>query len=66
MMITVHSFCFIGLKHDIDDHDVRKEATNILDTLGHLPPAIDQAGAYIRDKSIPSREIVENYRSRQC
>ena len=50
---------------DINDHEIRTEATKILDILGYLPLAIDQAGAYIRDRGLPLRDFVENYKSRK-
>ena len=53
-------------QHDIKDQNVRIEAVKILAILGHLPLAIDQAGAYIRDKGLRLQDFVENYRSRKA
>lgn len=52
-------------QHDINDGKIRGDAIKILHALGDLPLAIDQAGAYIRDRKIPLQEFVENYRSRK-
>lgn len=52
-------------QYDINDHNIQTEALKILNILGHLPLAIDQAGAYIRDKGMPLQEFVENYKSRK-
>lgn len=50
----------------LDDTTHRVEAVKILQILGHLPLAVDQAGAYIRQQMLPLRQFVKLYDSQKA
>ena len=43
----------------------RAAAINVLQTLGHFPLAIDQAGAYIRQQKLPIQMFLQQYESQK-
>lgn len=52
-------------KQNLDDPVVRGEAIKILETLGHLPLAVDQAGAYICRQMLPIQQFLQLYRNQK-
>lgn len=52
-------------KHKLTQPNVREEAKAILTKLGHLPLAIDQAGAYINDQNFPLHHFLQHYEKRK-
>ena len=50
-------------KQSLSDPVVRDEAVKILKTLGHIPLALDQAGAYICRQMLPLEQFLQLYRN---
>ena len=44
---------------------IRAEAIKIMEALGHLPLALDQAGAYIRQQMLPLQQFLELYENQK-
>ena len=52
-------------EQNLDDPTIREEAVKILHVLGHLPLAIDQAAAYIRQQRLPLHQFLQLYESQK-
>ena len=52
-------------EQNLDDPAIREEAVKILQVLGHLPLAIDQAAAYIRQKRLPLHQFLQLYENQK-
>ncbi|KAL8786847.1 MAG: hypothetical protein Q9195_008040 [Heterodermia aff. obscurata] len=52
-------------EQNLSDPAIREEGIKILHTLGHLPLAIDQAAAYIRQQRLPLHQFLQIYESQK-
>ncbi|KAL8824107.1 MAG: hypothetical protein Q9191_005297 [Dirinaria sp. TL-2023a] len=52
-------------EQNLDDPAIHEEAIKILQALGHLPLAIDQAAAYIRQQRLPLHQFLQRYESQK-
>ena len=52
-------------EQNLEDPAIREEALKILQALGHLPLAIDQAAAYIRQQRLPLHQFLQLYESQK-
>ena len=52
-------------EQNLSDPSIREEAIKILQVLGNLPLAIDQAAAYIRQQQLPLHQFLQLYESRK-
>lgn len=52
-------------EQNLSDPTIREEAIKILQVLGHLPLAIDQAAAYIRQRRLPLHQFLQLYESQK-
>ena len=52
-------------EQNLDDPVIRGEAIKILQVLGHLPLAIDQAAAYIRQQRLPLNQFLQLYENQK-
>ncbi|KAI4177187.1 MAG: hypothetical protein LQ343_000670 [Gyalolechia ehrenbergii] len=52
-------------EQNLDEPVNRAAAIEVLQTLGYLPLAIDQAGAYIREQRLPMQQFLQHYESQK-
>lgn len=50
-------------EQNLDEPSNKAAAIKVLQTLGHLPLAVDQAGAYIRQQALPLPYFLQDYES---